>query len=335
MRSASVYPLITLLLISAIPALIGVSGCVGNPDITSPDHTTPSPIEGDESGYIITQDGIPLRYVIHDAARTAHYGPGEPPVVFVLGYGMTLDEWPGLMIRHLAESRSVILYNHRGVSGIQNPEVPFTIRQGAIDLHDGILQLAGGEAGNECPAGRYCTDPVVDIVGYSMGGMIALEYAVLYPDSVNRLILLSTDCGGAERVQADEWVMEWMSRTLNTPEENLDRAGELLLTESFRTTHPDPLTWFVDYGEVVDPGAVQVQFHAFRSWEGVSADLPAIRARTLIITGDQDIVIPPENAVIIADAIPDATLIIREGQGHGMIFTEPEEIAGIIADFLD
>jgi len=107
------------------------------------------------------------------------------------------------------------------------------------------------------------------------------------------------------------------------------------ITESFRTTHPDPLTWFVDFGEVADPGAVQAQFHAFRSWEGVSADLPTIRARILVITGDQDIVIPPENAFIIADAIPDATLIIGEGQGHGMIFVEPEKIAGIIVDFLD
>jgi pimeloyl-ACP methyl ester carboxylesterase len=287
-----------------------------------------------ESTYIMTKDQIPLRYVIHEGGtRTATHGK-EPPIVFVLGYGMTLDEWPGLMISHLAKSHTVILYNHRGVSGIKNPDVPFTIRQGAIDLHDVIIGLAGEN--EECGAGIVdnCTGPLVDIVGYSMGGMIALEYAVMYPDTVNRLILLNTDSGGAERVPADEWVMERMSQTLKTPEENLDRAGSILLTESFRTTHPDPFTWFVDYGEVADPVAVQEQFHTFRSWEGVYADLPAIHARTLVITGDQDIVIPPENAVKIADQIPDATLIIRKGQAHGMIFVEPVEIAVIIEDFL-
>ncbi|KUL04918.1 MAG: Alpha/beta hydrolase fold protein [Methanomicrobiales archaeon 53_19] len=44
--------------------------------------------------------------------------------------------------------------------------------------------------------------------------------------------------------------------------------------------------------------------------------------------------VPLENSVIIADAIPDTTLIIRKGQAHGMIFVEPEEISGIIEDFL-
>ncbi len=357
-----------LLFISLTIAFIGTAGCVDSSDTTVPeDITTPLPGSNESPyTYIMTADGIPLRYAIHgplhaaahndtlNATRNTTSGQGngqgdgqkQPPIVFVPGYGMTLDEWPGLMISKLAESRRVILYNHRGVSGIQNPDVTFTIRQGAIDLHDVILQLVGeGQAGNECPAGdssiggfdgyeKYCTTPRVDIVGYSMGGMIALKYAVMYPDTVNRLILLNTDYGGSERVQPDEWVMDWMNQTLKTPEENLDRAGKVLLTESFRTAHPDPSTWFVDYGEVADPVAVQEQFIAFRSWEGVYSDLPTIRSKTLVITGDQDIVIPPENSVIIADQIPDATLIIREGQAHGMIFVEPEEIAGIIEDFL-
>lgn len=343
MQSPSTRPLPVLLLISLLIAFIGAAGCVDSPETTAPkDITTPLP-GGDESSYtyILTADGVPLRYVIHGQGN----GQEQPPIIFVPGYGMTLDEWPNLMISQLAESRQVILYNHRGVSGVRNPDVTFTIQQGAIDLHDVILQLAGGQAGDGwCPAGdggsrgsaggeEYCTTPCVDIVGYSMGGMIALKYSVMYPDSVNRLILLNTDCGGSERVQPDEWVMDWMNQTLKTPEENLDRAGQILLTESFRTANPDPSTWFVDYGEVADPVTVQEQFIAFRSWEGVYADLSTIHARTLLITGDQDIVIPPENSVIIADQLPDATLIIRKGQAHGMIFVEPEEIARIIEDF--
>jgi len=339
MRSTSIHTPITLLFICILIALIGVSGCIDNLNNnttgnTSLDDTTAHLQAFNESTYIMTKDGTPLRYVIHDGSTGAATDEKNPPVIFVLGYGMTLDEWPNLMVSHLAKSHTVILYNHRGISGVKNPDVPFSIPQGAMDLHDVIIGLTGWNEG--CGSGVLdnCTGPGVDIVGYSMGGMIALEYAVMYPDSVNHLILLNTDCGGAERVPSEEWVMEEMGRTLKTPEENLDRAGRVLLTESFRTTHPDPLTWFVDYGEVADPDAVQEQFNALGSWEGVYADLPAIRSRTLVITGDQDIVIPPENAVILADAIPDATLIIREGQAHGMIFVEPEEIAGLIKDFL-
>lgn len=214
-----------------------------------------------------------------------------------------------------------------------------------MDLHDVITQLAG--CNEQCGNDKLnsdkpvkfdlwnCSDLPVDIVGYSMGGMIALEYAIRYPDFVNSLVLLNTDCGGAEKVPAGTWVIEEMGQTLNSPKEYLEQAGRLLLTRSFRTSHPDPYTWFVDYGEIVDPDAMQEQYDSFVTWKGVYACLPSIHCRTLVITGDQDIVIPPENAMIIADAIPNAKLIIRKGQGHGMIFVEPEAISRIIAEFLE
>ncbi len=151
---------------------------------------------------------------------------------------------------------------------------------------------------------------------------------------MHRLVLISTDCGGPERVPADDRVLEELGQTPGSVQEALDRAGRLLLSESFRKSHPDPRTWFVDYGEVADPGAVREQFDAFTTWEGVYADLPAIRSRTLVITGDQDRIIPPENAKILASTIPNATLLVRTGEGHGMIFEEPEEIAQIIGNFL-
>ncbi len=284
---------------------------------------------------ITTSDGISLRYAV--------YGDG-PTIVFVLGYGMTLDEWPSRLVSHLARSHRVILYNHRGVSGERNPEIEFTIPQAARDLHEVITQLAGRErvGGERREEKREEEEKEEDgnkerpvhIVGYSMGGMIALEYAVLYPDSVGRLVLLNADCGGVLKIPAEEWVTAEMAKELSTPEAYLERAGRLLLTESYRCEHPDPLSWFVDYGEVADPHAVREQFDAMLLWEGVCPDLHTIRSSVLIIAGDQDIVIPPENAEILAAAIPDATLHILKGQAHGMIFCEPVRVAEMIEEFL-
>ncbi|MCQ1537590.1 alpha/beta hydrolase [Methanocalculus taiwanensis] len=280
---------------------------------------------------IMMPDGISLRYAVHGDGST---------IVFVLGYGMTLDEWPSRLVSHLARSHRVILYNHRGVSGERNPAIEFTIPQAARDLHEIITQLSGGEREREEREEEEKEDDgkqerPVHLVGYSMGGMIALEYAILYPDSVDRLVLLNADCGGVLRVPAEEWVTEEMAKELSTPEAFLERAGRILLTESYRCEHPDPLTWFVDYGEVADPHAVKEQFDAMALWEGVCPELHTIRSKTLIITGDQDIVIPPENAKILAAAIPDATLHILKGQAHGMIFCEPMRIAGMIEEFIE
>ncbi|PWR70044.1 alpha/beta fold hydrolase [Methanospirillum stamsii] len=335
--------IITILFIVSYIIFICMSGCIDN-NITHETNLENSFDKNNfsstmnESSFVITRDGIPLRYTIH--------GQG-PPVIFILGYGMTIDEWPHQMILNLARNHTVIVYNHRGISGVQNPDVPFSISQAAMDLHDVISQLAKDQDGcGVTNNGLYsdnrtmldkgrCSPLPVDIIGYSMGGMVALEYVKMYPDSVENLVLISTDCGGAQKVPAKNSVIEEMGQTPKNPEEALDRAGRLLLTEEFRNTHPDPLTWFVDFGEVADPTTVQDQYRAFLSWEGVYADLPAIQSRTLVISGDQDIVIPPENSMMIANLIPNATLEIRKGLGHGMIFVEPEEISGIIGEFLE
>lgn len=261
----------------------------------------------------MTEDAVPLRYTI--------CGDG-PVIVFVPGYGMTLDEWPSRLITYLAKKYTIILYNHRGISGERNPAVEFSIPQAARDLHQVITQLAGVD------------EQPVHIVGYSMGGMIALEYAVLFPDTLNRFVLLNADCGGALRVPAEEWVLEEMAQEFDTPEAYVDRAGRLLLTEEYRCEHPDPSTWFVDYGEVANPHAVKEQYDAMLLWDGVCPDLHTVRSPALVLAGDRDIVIPPDNAELIAAALPDATLHILKGQAHGMIFCEPVKIATMIEEFL-
>lgn len=258
----------------------------------------------------LTRDNIPLRYVIQ--------GSG-PTIVFVLGYGMTLDEWPDRMISTLATSFRVILYNHRGVSGMMNPSVKFTIPQGVQDLHGLVSQLADGP---------------VHIVGYSMGGMIGLELAIRYPESVDHLVLISTDCGGSECIPRDDLVTEEMGKELSDIDAYLERAGRLLLTHSYRKKHPDPMSWFVDHGEVADPRSVKEQYKALETWEGIYSELHLIQRPVMVITGDRDIVTPQQNARIIADAIPRAELIVIKDAAHGVIFQEPVRVGEIISRFL-
>jgi pimeloyl-ACP methyl ester carboxylesterase len=200
-----------------------------------------------------------------------------------------------------------------------NPSVKFTIPQGTQDLHDLISELADG---------------TVHIVGYSMGGMIGLEFAIQYPESVNHLVLISTDCGGSECILRDDLVTEEMGKELSNIDAYLERAGRLLLTDSYRKKHPDPMSWFMDHGEVADPRAVKEQYEALETWEGVYSELHLIQRPVLVITGDRDMVTPPQNATIIADAITGAELVVIEDAGHGLIFQEPVRVGEIISRFL-
>jgi len=260
--------------------------------------------------HLLTRDGSPLVYSL--------LGQGDP-VIFVPAYGMTAAEWPKRMLSPLADRYRLILYDHRGISVEVNPSVPFSIPQAAEDLHDLITGTG------ETPA---------TIIGYSMGGMIALEHAIRYPDEVDRLILLSTHCGGGEAVRSEAWVREEMAEEPASMEAYLDRAGRLLMTDSFRRLHPDPSSWFPDAGEPVDAAVIRQQADALRQWTGVYPCLRDIQAKTLVISGDRDLVTPAENAGILAMAIPDAGAIMMEDGGHGIIFQYPEEIAGIISGFL-
>lgn len=260
--------------------------------------------------HLLTRDGILLPYTLHG---------GGHPLIFVSAYGMTAAEWPKKMLSPLADRYRLVLYNHRGISGETNPDVPFSIPQAAEDLHDLIAGIG---------------ETTATIIGYSMGGMIALEHVIRYPDEVDRLILLSTCCGGVEAVPSEEWVREEMAGQPVSIEAYLDRAGRLLLTESFRRMHPDPSSWFPDVGEPVDAAVVREQFDALQRWRGVYPRLKEVQAKALVISGDRDLVTPPDNAGILAMAIPDAGAIIMEDGGHGVIFQYPEEVAGIITEFL-
>jgi pimeloyl-ACP methyl ester carboxylesterase len=258
---------------------------------------------------VFTRDNIPLKY---------HITGTGPTVVCILGYAMTQDEWPGRMISRLSESLRVIRYNHRGISGISNPDCPFTIPTAAEDLHDVISTLTDGQ---------------IHILGYSMGGMVGLEYALRYPQSLGRIVLISTHCGGDAMIPPNPQVIEEMGTEPSSLDEYLNRAGRLLLTESFRQTHPDPMSWFVDYGEPANPAAIREQYQAMDEWKGVYSELPRIIAPALVMCGDQDVVVPPENSQILADAMPHATLKIMKNAGHGFIFEDPVQIAEMVKEF--
>ena len=80
--------------------------------------------------------------------------------------------------------------------------------------------------------------------------------------------------------------------------------------------------------------AADLQFQAFVDFDSSKA-LPDVRARTLVVTGDRDQLIPPQNSKVLASLIPGARLVVLRGSGHRAIWEAPKQCVALVAEFLE
>jgi pimeloyl-ACP methyl ester carboxylesterase len=171
-----------------------------------------------------------------------------------------------------------------------------------------------------------------DIIGVSMGGMIAQELAIGNPGRVNRLTLGCTHCGGLKAVRAEWEILLSLASPFIQPEVKLRRMVPFLY-------HPDtPREMIQQDIEIIrrhppKPRAFVQQLSAIVAWHSWNR-LPQIKAETLIIHGEKDRLIPPANALILAERIPNARVIILPHAGHMFATDQPELTRKALLDFL-
>jgi pimeloyl-ACP methyl ester carboxylesterase len=246
-------------------------------------------------------------------------GDGEA-LLLIMGYGAYSAMW-GLQIPSFSQEYRVISFDNRGTGQSDKPDTPYTIKMMADDAR-GLLDAIGIDSAHVC--------------GVSMGGMIAQELALNYPDRVKSLILGCTFCGGAKAVPPAPEVQALLAG-----------IGELPLEEQARVMMP--LLWtqeFIDKNPVAVEIYVAITLkyptpaHGFaRQAEAIMFHdtyerLPQIAAPTLVITGDADRIIPADNSKILASRIPNAELVVLKNAGHGFFGELVEETNGIILNFL-
>jgi pimeloyl-ACP methyl ester carboxylesterase len=106
------------------------------------------------------------------------YGKGSP-LVMIMGYGSTMQLWEPAMLRELASRFQVIVFDNRGMGATGSGRKDFSIEQFADDT-DGFMDAISLAR--------------ADVLGWSMGGMIAQELALRHPEKVGRLVLYATHC---------------------------------------------------------------------------------------------------------------------------------------------
>jgi 3-oxoadipate enol-lactonase len=147
-----------------------------------------------------------------------------------------------------------------------------------------------------------------DIFGVGMGGMIAQEIAVHHPERIDRLVLGATSVGGEVQVLAPPEVQAYMEPRLDlTLHEALWWSAPAGFTQKFIEAHPDIVERKIqaNMAYLSQLSAYQAQLAAFKGFD-MGDRISEIHAPTLVLTGDSDILIPPENSRILAESISEA-----------------------------
>src|SRR6266700_3462409 len=248
-------------------------------------------------------------------------GNGRPLMV-LNGFAATSADWDPSFLDRLASSNEVVLLDNRGIGRSNDNGRPFDIAQLADDATR-VLEALGIER--------------TSLLGWSMGGFIALTLALQHPGRIDKLILLSTEPGGADADLAPAEVWSQLIDMSGTPHEQARRLLSLLFPRDFAESI------YREFGDIVaaaraqlSPSLVDGQAAVMDAWhrDGVENQLREIRVPTLIATGIDDIVIPPSNALKLVSAIPGAWLAQFNGGGHAFMAQYPLPLADLVNSFL-
>ena len=235
------------------------------------------------------------------SALSLHYeerGAG-PPILLIAGIPAIANDWEPVSLRLADERRRMIAYDNRGSGASSVTPGPYTTAQMA---HDAVALL------------DYLGLERADVFGMSMGGMIAQELAISYPDRVGRLVLGCTHAGIASASTAPKAASSAFA--LRTDDWAL-RMRTLAPFAFARDVEPSRLQAFIEKKarDVQDPIGYRAQIEAVLAHDTASR-LELIRAPTLVLTGDDDQVIPGESSQLLVERIPNAVLRIVPGAGH-------------------
>lgn len=259
-------------------------------------------------------------FVGDDEYLVREMGPlGGVPVLLVHGLaGASLTEWYQIAPK-LAVDRRVIMIDHRGHGLSAMGDTRFEVEDDADDFAGVLDELGVGE---------------VDVVGYSMGGLIAQSFARRHPGRVRKLALLATF---ANHSKAYRWARRigaflargWERLTgVGTPEV---RSGYLIARKAVEPRHARWM-WRETQRRSIESGA-QATFALLRfdstEWVG------RLDAPTLVLWPSSDFLVPPAWQHDMAAAIPGAKLVEIRGAGHEMVWTHADQVADELIAFLD
>lgn len=271
----------------------------------------------------------PTQFADTNGIRFAYrrFGQKEKaPLVFFQHFGGNLDNWDPAITDGLAQGREVILFDNAGVAS-SSGTVPGTISQMATHAISFIQALNLKQ---------------VDLLGFSIGGMVAQMVAVDQPEMVRRLILIGTAPSNGEgpfpftdeakSIFAAKYERPdlWLS-ALFAPSKESQEAGRAFLTRLNARK--------IDRDAPRSPQAASAQISAMAEWGKQVGErfeyLAGIKQSILIVSGSHDLIIKPVNSFYLAEHLPHAELILLPDAGHSPQSQYPQIFVQQVTRFLN
>jgi pimeloyl-ACP methyl ester carboxylesterase len=260
------------------------------------------------------------------AYRRFGQGPGRP-ILFLQHFTGTLDNWDYAVTDPLALGREVILFDNAGI-GRSSGKVPQTI----AGMAEHALTFLDGLGLKNC-----------DVLGFSLGGMVAQQMVQERPSIVRRMILVGTGPRGGKDIMHLE--KPSLSKYLQDPTLRGYAVLSKIFFEATKTSQEAGKAFIGRLTERKDdldppsgPEVATNQIAAFREWEQATGerfvDLKSIRQPTLVVNGVHDEMIPVSNSYSLAENLPNAVLLVYPDSGHGSLFQFHESFTRHVTAFL-
>ena len=236
-----------------------------------------------------------------------------PPLVLIMGYDWTMEGWDPRLVHALARHNRVVMFDNAGVGRTQPlpGELTATLTIDAMaDQTSALIDTLG--------LGRP------DVLGWSMGGMVAQALAVLYPAQVRRLVLCAT-YPGTGTVAGPSQAARQAGSDFPANQASAYNAFKAAIAEYPAAAAPPIATKTAQAGAVSD------------WWDGTDAagrKIARISVPTLIADGTGDELDPVANDHTLARLIPRSRLVLYPDAGHGFLFQEGTRFAALIESFL-
>jgi len=260
------------------------------------------------------------------AYRRFGNGPGLP-LLFLQHFTGTLDNWDPAVTDPLATGREVILFESAGL-GRSSGKVPETV----AGMAEHALAFLDGLGLKTC-----------DVLGFSLGGMVAQQMVVDRPSVFRRLILVATAPRGGDDIMhlekpslakylQDPKLQGYavLQKIFFAPTPSSQSAGEAFIGRLLRRKD--------DREPVSGPEVAQAQMAAFREWDRITGErfavLKGIRQPTLVVNGVHDEMIAVRNSYWLSESLPNAVLLTYPDSGHGSLFQFHESFTRHAAAFL-